>query len=117
MKINIDKDYTKYTNLRIEEHDILESIVLKNNITAHARLMYIYLLKTFDKITIENLSKKFNKTKYTILTYFAELKKSKLIEIFKINNNEFKISLLIPSELVEEYKILDEKIKDIERYY
>lgn len=111
MKINIAKDYIKYTNLRIEEYEILESIVLKNNITAHARLMYIYLLKTVDKaITIENLSKKFNKAKYTILAYFAELKKSNLIEIFKTNNNELTINLLVPNELVEEYKKL---IKDI----
>lgn len=117
MKIIIDKSNIKYKNLIVEEQEILESIVLKNNITAHARLMYIYLLKTFDKITIENLSKKFNKTKYTILTYFAELKNSKLIEIIKTNNNEFKISLLIPSELLEEYKTLDEKIKDIEKYF
>ena len=77
------------------------------------------MLNTFDKATtIENLSKKFNKAKYTILVYFAELKKSNLIEIFKTKNNEFTINLLIPSELVEEYKTLDEKIKkDIEKYY
>lgn len=120
MKINIDKDYdNKYTNLLIEKHDILESIVLKNNITAHARLIYIYMFNTIDKATtIENLSKKFNKTKYAILTYFAELKKSNLIEIFKTNNNnDFTINLLIPKEVLEEYKTIDEKIKEAAKKY
>jgi predicted glycosyl hydrolase (DUF1957 family) len=119
MKINIDKDYNnKYTNLLIEKHDILESIVLKNNITAHSRLIYIYMFNTIDKATtIENLSKKFNKTKYTILTYFAELKNSKLIEIIKTNNNEFTVNLLIPGEVLEEYKTIDEMIKEVDKKY
>lgn len=124
MKIIIDKSNIKdkgfcseYGKLIIQEQEIIESIILKNNITAHARLMYIYLLKTFDNITMENLSKNFNKTKYTIITYFTELKKSNLIEIVKTNNKQFTISLKIPEELLEEYKTIDEKMKDIEKYF
>lgn len=117
MKINIDKSNIKGTNLIIEEQEILESIVLKNNITAHARLMYIYLLKTFDSITIDNLAKKFNKTTYNIIVYFKELENSDLIELFKTKNKELIINLKIPHELVEEAKKIDEQMKDIEKFY